>query len=485
MVWVVDHTDLTARIYDMGKKAWEHFAGPLHPAVMQGDLNVAVAGFSEVDESGHDFKSAVGVRLAPEIATALEGRLTALTKEIGVASEVAKKSVQVWPPEKVRHSISGTLRIDDRTISDVARAIHANLVLYGTIVHHQDGTIYFVPKIFISPMEETLEISGSQFLGPPKLLNRGNFGIITARDAFDQVSSSVDAFVRFIVGLEEYSNKKYTKALAHFQQAASGTENPFAITYLLLGNTASRLGKPNDALTYYQAALRIDPAYGRARLGLGGVLYGQAMHDPVDCQPAKADLAMLENSAEYYRKATAPDALRSLQPNEVLVDDIETRSGYYLGEVYGCMSNVGLQPPRWQEAIQLLTVVAAHRHRSDNRHLDEIIQAAHATLGNIYAEMPEPQRDLETAIQQYLYALSDLRRDVDPYRRGFYDTALAKIYARHGDCAKARDTWGEAVKDWDESIRLARAANDSGRIDRYTTAKESAEQEAIRAGRGC
>ncbi|MEK7278642.1 MAG: hypothetical protein AAB427_14920, partial [Chloroflexota bacterium] len=257
---------------------------PTHPEKMTGGFNVAIAGFTVVDESGSAVKSDEGSKLSKFIYD----RLSAGFAEL----DLKTVRYELWPPD-FTGQIKGKTK-EERFVAAEALAgrIDAHVIIYGVVTLAGENSS-FAPEFYVNykGFEQAEEITGQHEMGNPVLVNLP-FVAEAIQDVENPAfSARANALSLITIGLAYYSVDDYAEALNYFTQAEAtkgwlknaGKE----IVYLLMGNATARQAskdKNSGSLTkaheFYETALSVNGEYASARVGLAGVLYLIALGDP-------------------------------------------------------------------------------------------------------------------------------------------------------------------------------------------------------------
>jgi hypothetical protein len=105
------------------------FVAAPKPVRMVGDLNIAVAEFSAADQRGRPARSAIADDLAKTMADELRRHLAALNQ--------GRIVIQVQPPSQFGRINGANPRERAAEAQRLAQAIHAHVVVYGTLIPRQ------------------------------------------------------------------------------------------------------------------------------------------------------------------------------------------------------------------------------------------------------------------------------------------------------------------------------------------------------------
>jgi cytochrome c-type biogenesis protein CcmH/NrfG len=209
------------------------------------------------------------------------------------------------------------------------------------------------------------------------------------------------------------------------------------VVYLLLGHTALMLDDLDQARTYYEKSLAVNPEYARARLGLASVLYRKAK-GPGVCAEGQVDASSLREAIRGFQSAV--DA--QFKPASA---DIPMKSMLLTGLAQLCLSQARVEED-WGLAEAAFRQVIADAREGGERTAD-LAARAHANLALIYWQRPAANQQVKddsrrTAAEEYRAAIALSRR---PKGQALYGYMLGQLYAEMGECSRARQSFEQAA----------------------------------------
>jgi tetratricopeptide (TPR) repeat protein len=333
------------------------------PGPMNHDFNIAVAAFGEIDEQGRVVSSADASQLSDFIFNRLSAEFASLP-EIAARVEVRHDRVGLVPSEAVARGLTER------------NSLNASLVIYGYL-EVQNGEKVFAPQFYVQELKGAEELVGPNQFGEP-LPFKGS--TVTA----DEVKARTEALARFAIGLTYLVADRPDTAIARFNGAlhVEGLKNNAGkeVIYLYLGTAykvhASSSNDSTDLLQAYDAfsqALRINPQYSRAYIGLGNVAY-EDYRQQYYRDPKKSDASKLDQAITAYRQAlTARD--KSAAAN------VDAKIHFSLGNIYVAKAQLG-QPELFETArAEFNWVTVEFEQDLTNTSLKPIAAAAYCGLG--------------------------------------------------------------------------------------------------------
>jgi len=381
---------------------------PHKPETMTGDFSIAVATFVE---NGSSSQKNVGYELAISVQSHLESDLAEINPKLAIT---------VWGPDKVG-VITGKTD-EDRAVqaAQLAKRIHANMVIYGVVDFDQDRW-EVRPEFYISEENfyEAWEVVGQHELGLP--LNLSGTSVTAWKYEFGEqmfVRSKVLAAIS--VGLGYFAVQKYDLALETFQSALKipdWTDNQGKkVLYAMIGFSAGKAGQYDIAENALNQAIKLDPNYSRPYIGLANLSYMQAL-TPFDRSknPKDIDLPLLEGCFKYLDSA---EQAREKPP----LAEVATKIHFSRGQCYWLKTYAG-ELPTFALAVSEFQQVIGEYADGKNPHVQELAGEAYARLGLIHNLMGENS----LAAQDYQKA-ADLLEDI-PERRDLYQKRVNALLA--------------------------------------------------------
>ncbi len=296
------------------------------PAAMGGDFNVAVAQVGKLGANGKVQATAAGDQVGQRIYEMLRDELDR------TPSDFRDFKVELWydgMPGAERHLLIGIVpgaTPDERAASaaDLARKLRADMIIGGVLVDER-GLATFLPEFYILPTRQRHDaddLVGRHGLGRP----------VPDLDLDDPASKlrlnqALDvrarALVHVIFGLTYEFAGQPDRALGTLRAAEDALDDweeddGKELLYLLLGreahmvtmdrraraDRARRAGRSDQAdaldaqagqaldaaLGYYRQAVRINPSYARAYLGIGNYHYDRAERQPREARLERGDI---------------------------------------------------------------------------------------------------------------------------------------------------------------------------------------------------
>jgi tetratricopeptide (TPR) repeat protein len=410
---------------------------------MEGDFNVAVAQFQVVGE-GKGLQDATA--LAQSFANAIDREMQ------GLATELAQR-IEVRSPGETGTVKGKTEEQRAESAQALAEAINADVVVYGTI--EVDGVAASIKPEFFVRAEESYAGS-EEFATVAEVTGQYRMGSVISIDKVDNKARRTEASsvlaeraraLTFITyGLADYVVGRYKEAESQFGEAqrVKAWDNPDVIS-VMLGNAALKQHDWVNAEAHYRQALETNPLHSRAYIGLGSVLYEQALGDIRTETYETVDSELLNQCIETYQRALDPGL------DHPPLADVSTKAHFSLGQAYLLGAQVEAEAGNEDAseralilAIQAFETVIQDYGDGDNARVKELAAYAHARLGLIY----RLTRQFETAITEYEAALT-LLPPLDRVRehKASYEAALGDIYVRLNQPSEAVDWYERAVRD--------------------------------------
>jgi hypothetical protein len=270
---------------------------------MDGQFNVAVADFVELDKQGRPASSANARQLGSLMFETLQA-----------SYPQSDPALRIWHDGSVSWRRQGASigAISDSTQAiTVANKINADIVIYGAL----DAQARFTLQLYVSQRPsiygDANAIVGAYRFGEPIQLNPGD--VAGSSVALTKRSR---ALVAFVTGMRADSQGYFDDAQIAYSQAEAlmpdeksaakaiieyfkGQSAYYKSVFDPSSPTAPQL--LNEARQFFEEALRNDPDYARAQIGLGAVFHQQAKLQPT----AKKRLQSpeLEQAIDAYNRA--------------------------------------------------------------------------------------------------------------------------------------------------------------------------------------
>lgn len=410
------------------------------PPRMQGEINIAVTEFNGKAPDGHNVHSDRANELSRHLAESLDSELKDLEREL---------QFELLQPGSAGRLDGDTAEERSAAAQELAERVGADIVIYGV---YSDSNGVLSPEFYIEPafLEGAEELVGSSRLGSEISSRSG--GPLVDIELRQRLQSRAKSLARFITGLTYLSGGNYAVAEARFHAAISDGDWPDddgkEVMHLFIGTAAALDDRLDDAEAAYTEALRVNPDYARAYLGLAGVAL---LRGHQGCTPSTADRDELQESQELYRSAlTALDRPPS--------SSVVAKAHLGIGRTAICLSQAGLENS-WSEAnVELESVV--REFEAGDESVRELASEAHGELGLIHLPTvgdTDPAPEFRAAAQHY-GAASDLAEL--PQSKAFFLGRLGWVMDELGDETAATDAYREAAA-------AADAAGDRESRDRY------------------
>lgn len=388
------------------------------PSPMTGDLNIAVADFGVSHVRDQTSSQATAHALAQSVFDYLGPHLVELRR--------GNLDVQTRSPSAVGavHGNSAAQRSED--LARMSSEIHSDLIVSATL-RSNAGETTIVPELYLgaNKLADALELAGYHTLTPLTIEGDPDSNPVIRQDLRSGLIERTRGIARFIIGLGYYEDKNrqdhLIRAEANFSLAlhdwtdASGRK----LLYVFLGNVAGKRGQLTLAQQYYKRALRIDPAYDRAQLGLAEVLFQRAQGS---CRAGSASIVSLWSALDAYRKLLAASGKST-------VEGLSSKAALGAGRTYLCLSEAGATDG-WGQARRQFQIVVGNYAREHTGVLRDLAAEGYAGLALTDIVLEGPKPGYREAAGHYRLAIEYSR---DPERRGFFFSALAETYMKLHD----------------------------------------------------
>jgi tetratricopeptide (TPR) repeat protein len=239
--------------------------------------------------------------------------------------------------------------------------------------------------------------------------------------------------------LSHYELQEYDSAIEVFEDIDSKEqiqdEDGGEVLHLFWGNAAARLGDLSLAETQYQLALRINPEYARARVGLAENVYQRSYND---CRAGAINAEGVQQALRGYRSAlTARE--RPARSN------IESKVALGVGRAHLCLSIAGVEASWAQAETELRSV--ANTYDNGNTEIDELAAEAYSGLGLLEIQTAGDRGgNLETAITDLERAITIADADPTSNRQYIWHGFLGYAHCQLGHTPKALDSYDQAIR---------------------------------------
>jgi tetratricopeptide (TPR) repeat protein len=326
---------------------------------MSGELNVAVAEFGALDAQGAAVQSADARGLADLLFSTLNAELQGINAQTSSASSSEQNFViQTWGPSQVGRIDGKTPEARADAAEKFATRSKAHLLIYGYL-EPRSGAATFVPQFYLTNLKDTPELEGEHDLGASVLMRSLDDPDSKATLRAD-MTRRTRAFAEFVIGLSQYANDEVADANTHFLRAEADPQwddsSGKDVLYLFMGYTAGKLGQLDAARGYFEHALKIDPEFARAYLGLGEVRFQESLGKPEACARDSVDVAGMQDAIQLYQRSLSA----KVQPDR---SNVPSTTALGLGRAYLCLSQADAAD-HWADAERLRQPIG---HRSGGR----------------------------------------------------------------------------------------------------------------------
>lgn len=391
-------------------------------SLMVGDLNIAVAEFTTLDESG-------GVVVDPDF-----------TLDVDIARELAGQmeslgdsqfSYDIRAPEA-----TGMIRGRDEqeraaSAAALATQIDADIVIYG--FRERSSPQEITPEFYVSTrgLGDALELAGPYPMGA-RISDSSRLDTASRRALRLEMLRRTRSMADFVAGVVSLKLDQADEARTWFESAVEGVsqwENPTnsEVFHLYVGSANLRLGDIDAAEAAYQDALGLQPGYARAMIGLAEVEFQRSRGQ---CFAGTTDDAALEDALRLYDEAAEQSAPPQAQ--------IEFKAALGRGRVMACRSQAG-DALEWDTASEELSSVI-DAYTGGQTSLEELAALAYGARATTSLRLNE-----------FVPTASQLRAAADDLEAGYiisgqsktrqiYAGLLGFVYDILGDRA-ATDLW--------------------------------------------
>lgn len=426
---------------------------------MDGAINVAVPAFAATGSLDSGPLELAASRIAKNAATNQSNLLTGLAGEYGLLPG----SFLVWGPDEIK--IEGSP-------GKIAKLLLADIVIDATLEFDRDSSkvtprFYFTGRKFIDSDAE--ELVGLHRLGPS----------VTAQGPPDsaQAQATIDValnvhwgiIARVTLGLDYYGAGDVETAIELFQSAVKTADASWddrsgaEVFYLYLANALGRNSDIQGAQDAYQEALRINPEYARAKVGLAETIFQLELLPSGICRNDLIDRAPVDRAIEMIEGAR--DTSLSLPLTELQ----RTKTSLLLGRMHLCLFLAEFESAEMPERL-LNSVFEDTRDLGDfgireRSRWEDIAAESWAALAVLYSRSAPNQLDLQAEAYSKAIELSAVFN-----KRALFYLTLASISLQNRDCTRAR-------VNIDNGAALSSSSNQS-----FTTRYERIQKEWETAG---
>ena len=343
------------------------------------------------------------------------------------------------------------------------------------------------------------EVIGSNLFGKALFVDLPFSSIDANTGKNPALAARSEALGLITIGLAYYSFDNYPKAEEYFAKAigvddwleSDGKE----LAYLLRGNAITRQASISkdftrlpEALADYDKAWRITSGkYGRALVGRGGIVYLEALQNPLRPDPKNVDQAKLDEAEKIFNDALA---LKN-QPDSY---NIPSKAYFSLGQIYQMRGQILAAGEAGAEADALtkkaaddLTKKAIDYYEKVTqayectagtdpescavKNIQEIASFAYARLGLLYALLQEPNYPLAMENYQKSFDISSpYFKSVATFSKGVIQLqiALEATPAQGEDKTQYAGLLEAAQKTMELGVQRAQTLSKQEVIDEYS-----------------
>lgn len=256
----------------MGWQLWQQWQ-QRGPTEMSGEFNIAIAEFGQMDANGRIRPSPKGESLSRVLYGRINQEFATLFTQVNAQlwHEDVGLGVELGP-------ITGQTAAERRAnAAALAERINAHVVIYGYLETTAAGD-QLTPEFYVRDLREAGDLVGAYQLGAPIPVPASLDTLADSLKVNPRLSDRTKALALFTLGLAWEFAGYPERALAQFQAAERlpdwRNDEGKEILYLFLSREAYFLwldGEVDEAAVYepLEKALKLNPGYGRAYVGLG------------------------------------------------------------------------------------------------------------------------------------------------------------------------------------------------------------------------
>jgi hypothetical protein len=298
------------------------------PDRMTGLFNIAVAEFGQVDSQGQVHPSPRGQQISQRLFNGLTIEFDNLPFKVrqDLQPQLWHDSLSlIRKRARIGFVPGATPEARAEAARQLARRINAHVVIYGNLPADDSGAS-FIPEVYVSP-GAGIDAEADKIVGvyqptgaiPVQLLDKANDPVV-GRSITIRLNSWTDEFSLFTIGLM-YDLLGYPgRALPVLQQAkdelASTGEGGNEVLWFFIGRELLWLRRDEEAQPAFEQAVRLNPNYARARLGLGDIhlnkAYGQSSAERIQAPDLEQAIAEYQKALEVAEPSVKVEALYSL-----------------------------------------------------------------------------------------------------------------------------------------------------------------------------
>jgi tetratricopeptide (TPR) repeat protein len=317
----------------------------------------------------------------------------------------------------------------------LAKQINANIVIYGIITINQDWEATVKPEFYVSRNDEFdaaaeivdhsrpgLAMDGAYY---PIVFSIPKINNITQQSSLSMKLGKVfQVLTEIMLGLSYYTIGESSNAEFSFQSALSTTlsieewKNNDLI-YVMLGNALGRQLEYQRAEESYNKAIKDNPLYSRAYIGLGETYFMQALGDPKQDTYDDVEVTLLDKAATMYQQALAEGM------EQPPLSNIAAKAHFGLGRTHFMKIFKQSEADNIPASLEIFSIATDHyrfvideckRHHCDQGAdfwLQDLTAQSYANLGLIHVIA----NDLEEAATLYKAAIELLPSYADDRRQ--------------------------------------------------------------------
>jgi len=313
------------------------------PAPMTGAFNIAVADFGQEDSAGRVQPSEQGRVLSQWVFESLRTQYEQIGDSFDLGVEIWHDSA-VIPQKNVTFGVMAgdTPRARADSAAALAQTVRADMVIYGQVATSNEPA-GLVLEFYVSPhLRETNTIVGRHGLGRPIPVSLQLDNPLARIDTNETLQTRMAALFRLTVGLTYDLLGRSQEALetlraAEIELTGWQDEDGKEILYFFIGRELLFLEQDEEAEEAFNTALRINPDYARAHIGLGSVYLWRAQRvAPAERLQEPNDLQRALDAYETGRQLAA----QSAEPLVVLIARLALASAHRVqGETYNFIAD--------------------------------------------------------------------------------------------------------------------------------------------------
>lgn len=349
------------------------------PKRMNGDFNIAVARFGEIQADGTVKPSARAEKISSTLFSFLDSEYQATS--LGLKVQTAHRNMP--------------LVLEDLQAQALANKVHADIVIYGNVYIGQEQA-EFSPRFYVAEKPDTRELTGQNELASSIAFNVAQLEMDSHVNS--QLRARTEILFNFTKALIYFSQQDADAALRAAKTAIAAAEKlpkPFAgeeVVYLLAAKIQMYQKDYDGANQMLDRALALNKDYARAHLARGNIFYIQALDSNFDSQ-------LLDQAKSEYELA-----YKAVDQPEGAYIPIKSHSA--LGNIYVVMAQQANDAELFTKAMENYGYVVDEYQRTKDPFIQSYASIAYFGLGAAH----ERQGDKVQAIQAYQRAY-DLTTD--------------------------------------------------------------------------